>query len=206
MDRILAVMRDAATGAPVHVLDGDEIVLEGVRFLGATLWRDFALAIETLQGLQSNVELARRLVENGLSDFRRIRVPVPNALPGSAEERDGKIFQAEDAQRIHHEQHRWLKQRLEAPFDGKSVVVTHHAPHRGSLAPWHASDWISAGFVSELPDEFFPAPALWVHGCSHNSSDYQVRNCRVLCNPRGYMKLSGVSENSQFNPRLVVQA
>ena len=204
MDRTLAAMREAAAGTHVHILDVDELVLEGVRFLGATLWTDFALAVETPQGLQSNVELAGRLVENALNDFRLIRVPNPKALPGTWEERDGKVFRAQDARRIHHEQRRWLKQRLDTPFDGKTVVLTHHAPHRGSLAPWYAPDWISAGFVSELPDGFFAVPVLWVHGHSHTSFDYQVGNCRVLCNPRGYMRTSGVAENVQFNPRLVV--
>ena len=204
MDRILAAMRDAAAGTHVHVLDADELMLQGVRFLGATLWTDLALAIETPQGLQTNVELAARLVENGMSDFRLIRVPNPKALPGTWEERDGKVFRAQDARGIHLRQRQWLKQRLETPFDGKTVVVTHHAPHRGSLAPWYASDWISAGFVSELPEEFFDVPSLWVHGHSHTSFDYRARNCRVLCNPRGYMKMGGVAENSDFNPRLVV--
>jgi Icc-related predicted phosphoesterase len=204
MDRTLAAMRKAAAGTHVHVLDGDELVLDGVRFLGATLWTDFALAIETPHGPQTNVNLAARLAENALNDFRLIRVPNPNALPGTWEARDGKVFRAQDARRIHHEQRRWLKQRLETPFDGKTVVVTHHAPHRGSLAPWYAADWVSAGFASELPDEFFAIPLLWVHGHTHNSFDYQVGSCRVLCNPRGYMKLSGVSENTQFNPRLIV--
>ncbi|MBS0455368.1 MAG: metallophosphoesterase [Proteobacteria bacterium] len=204
MDRTLAAMRKAAAGTHVHVLDADELVLEDVRFLGATLWTDFALAIETPQGLQSNVELAGRLVENALNDFRLIRVPNRSALPGTWQERAGRIFRAADAWRIHLEQRRWLKQRLESPFDGKTVVLTHHAPHRGSLAPWYAPDWVSAGFVSELHDEFFAVPVLWVHGHTHTSFDYQVGNCRVLSNPRGYMRVSGAGENDQFNPRLVV--
>jgi predicted phosphodiesterase len=204
MDRTLADMRETAAGTRLHVLDGDELVLEGVRFLGTTLWTDFALAIETPRGLASNVELAERLVETALPDFRLIRVPNPSALPGTWQERDGKVFRAHDARRIHHEQRRWLKERLDAPFNGKTVVVTHHAPHRGSLAPWYASDWISAGFVSELPDDFFAVPELWVHGHSHTSFDYEVGRCRVLCNPRGYINASGATENTQFNPRLVI--
>lgn len=47
LDTTLAEARRAADGSNVHVLDGDELVIDGVRFLGATLWTDFALAIET---------------------------------------------------------------------------------------------------------------------------------------------------------------
>ena len=46
------------------------------------------------------------------------------------------------------------------PFTGPTVVVTHHAPRRGSLAQRYADDWASGAFVSELPDAFFDVPAL----------------------------------------------
>jgi hypothetical protein len=40
------------------------------------------------------------------------------------------------------------------------VVVTHHSPHRGSLAARFATDWVSGAFVSELPLDFFEIPVL----------------------------------------------
>ena len=42
-------------------------------------------------------------------------------------------------------------------------------------------------------------PALWVHGHTHDSCDYQVGVTRVVCNPRGYE-----DENKRFDPELVV--
>ena len=38
-----ALKAEAATSANVQVLQGDEIVLGDIRFLGTTLWTDFAL-------------------------------------------------------------------------------------------------------------------------------------------------------------------
>ena len=84
------------------------------------------------------------------------------------------------------------------------MVVTHHAPHRGSLSARYADDWVSGAFVNELPDQFFGVPVLWVHGHTHQSFDYRVRACQVVCNPRGYMNWSGRIENQAFEPGLIV--
>src|SRR5687767_8581751 len=36
-------LRQLCHGTPIHVLDDDAVVLDGVRFLGSTLWTDFRL-------------------------------------------------------------------------------------------------------------------------------------------------------------------
>jgi len=46
--------------------------------------------------------------------------------------------------------------------------------------------------------------ALWIHGHTHDSFDYLVRDTRVVCNPRGYVK-HDIQENASFDPALVVQ-
>ena len=43
IDDALAELKRLCAGTPVHVLDDKEIVLDGVRFLGTTLWTDFEL-------------------------------------------------------------------------------------------------------------------------------------------------------------------
>ena len=53
MSSILMAMRQASVGTNFHALDCGEVVLEGVRFLGCTLWTDFALRIDTPDGLHS---------------------------------------------------------------------------------------------------------------------------------------------------------
>ena len=90
------------------------------------------------------------------------------------------------------------------PFDGKTVVVTHHAPRRESVAARYAADVVSAGSASDLPDAFFDVPVLWIHGHVHNSFDYVVGNCRVITNPRGYVRDTGMPENYWFGPDLVI--
>jgi len=60
-------------------------------------------------------------------------------------------------------------------------------------------------FYSELPQSYFETAALWVHGHTHSSSDYQHHRTRVVANPRGYMRRDGSDENAAFKPDLVIR-
>ena len=51
METELRLMRQYCEGTNVQVLDGDEVVIGGVRFLGCTLWTDFRLRINVVSDL-----------------------------------------------------------------------------------------------------------------------------------------------------------
>jgi Icc-related predicted phosphoesterase len=90
---------------------------------------------------------------------------------------------------------------LAEPFTGPTVVVSHHAPHPGSLHPRYANDLISAAYVSDLTAVIATGkPALWVHGHVHAAFDYRVGATHVICNAHGYG-----AENPNFDPALVVE-
>lgn len=201
------LMRTAAGSRDIHFLDGDAVVIDGVRFLGCTLWTDFKLGI-AMPGLPDEPEilvsdLKRGMRESGryVADYSSIRIEHNRWTGVLGQDR----LHPMDTLRIHRRQRRWLLEQLAMPFAGPTVVVTHHAPHRNSLAPKFATEWLSTAFVSELPSEFFEAPVLWIHGHTHTSFDYRVGNCRVVCNPRGYMNWHGDFENPAFDPGLVVE-
>ena len=83
------------------------------------------------------------------------------------------------------------------------VVVTHHLPsYRSVHERFHGSE-LNRFFVFAL-DELVQErrPALWVHGHTHFSCDYELGATRVLCNPHGYMDYGG---NTEFKPGLVVE-
>jgi hypothetical protein len=65
---------------------------------------------------------------------------------------------------MHHVDRDWLRRELEAGHAGPSVVVTHHAPHRRSVAKRYRSDWVTPAFVSDLPETFFAGDSIWVEG------------------------------------------
>ena len=204
----LVHMREAAAGTNVHLLDGDDVVIDGVRFLGCTLWTDFALPIQTRAPVQfaTNVKKAMTMVSYSLNDYQLITLPGDAAAepqPPAQANRE-RLMTVHDTLAIHMHQRSWLESKLAEPFDGPTVVVTHHAPRRESVAARYAADVVSAGFAPDLPDAFFDVPCLWIHGHVHTSFDYVVGNCRVIANPRGYVRETGGPENYWFGPDLVV--
>jgi predicted phosphodiesterase len=185
-------MRLAAVRAGVFYLDDDEIEIQGVRFLGATLWTDFKLF-----GAGEAYGRALREARRYMNDFTAIRAaPLPE-------------FRPEDSVRLHERSRAWLRGRLEAPYEGKTVVVTHHAPSIASIAPRFKDDLVSAAFASDLTGLVGLAD-LWVHGHTHAFCDYELDGCRVVCNPRGYVQRDGfdrrvAAEKTGFVPDLVVE-
>lgn len=203
----LREMALTARSCNVHLLAPGEAVIAGVRFLGCTLWTDFELPIQTKTGLLVDSERAMKAAKVHLNDYSSIRwieAKEFSDAPAAAKSKKRRLA-PEDTRALHQSDRAWLAQKLADPFDGPTVVVTHHAPHRSSLAPCYQSDWLSASFVSDLPSFFFDVPSLWIHGHVHASLDYEAGNCRVVCNPRGYLRHGRDQENKQFNPELVVE-
>lgn len=202
-ERAVLQMRAAARGTPVHFLDRGELVCGSVRILGCTLWTGFDLRITQPNGELPRDPLAcRRAAELDMPDYAFIHV-ADAVKPGSLREKTERLIRSPDVIVRHQLDAAWLLEKLEEPFAGKTVVVTHHAPHRGSLCARYAHDWLSGAFVNDLPERYFKVPALWVHGHTHQSFDYFVGNCRILCNPRGYIGYRA-GGNPRFKHRLIV--
>lgn len=165
---LLADMRDNAQ-SNIHVLNDSAIEIAGVRFLGSTLWTDFELlgAADKFIAIQH----ARK----NMADFSLIK-------------NNGNTFTPEDSIAIHNKSRDWLNFMLGEFFDGKTVVVTHHAPSGGSVHPRYANNLLNPAFGSNLEhlmDE--SRVSLWLHGHMHDAFDYDVFGTRVVCNPRGYI-------------------
>jgi hypothetical protein len=79
----------------------------------------------------------------------------------------------------------WLEGELRREFIGKTVVISHHAPHRLSVHRKYVGHPLTPAFASDLADLMHRAD-LWIHGHAHDSFDYQVGRCRVVSNPAGY--------------------
>lgn len=178
----------AARGTRVHVLDDREVIIEGVRFVGSTLWTDFAL-----DGDRARAMAAAHL---GMTDFRLVRI----------DDRVGdgpRPFTPADAAALHGAARRFLEQALARPHPGPTVVVTHHLPSSRSIAARWKGYILNGAFASNL-DELLERhrPALWIHGHTHDSLDYRIGPTRVVCNPRGYLPRE---PNLGFDPGLVVE-
>ncbi len=200
----LQQMRSAARNSNVHLLSRDVVTIDGVRFIGCTLWTDFQLAVVQPDGSETtNVERALNTASLGLNDFRCIELQA--TMQSQSRERQlRRLLRAEDTLAMHWVDRDWLRRALAEPFAGPTIVVTHHAPSMGSVDSKYASDWLTPSFVSNLPDSFFEEPTLWIHGHTHTQFDYQRNNCRIVSNPRGYPIRDGSFENLAFNAHLVV--
>lgn len=168
----------------VYLLDNDEVEIDGVRFLGSTLWTDFALFGE------AEVFFAQKYAGDNMNDFSVIKSGVAQFLPVAATE-------------IHKRSRAWLERMLADRDDGPTVVVTHHAPSAMSISERFKADPLSPAFASRLEpiiEEF--APALWIHGHTHDAFDYEIYDTRVVCNPRGYPE---EAERYGFDPSLIVE-
>lgn len=183
----LAELRRLCAGTGIRVLDNDEVVLGGVRFLGTTLWTDFRLFGEGEQRAA-----AMREAQRFMRDFSVIRLGGAPLTPAAS----AALFAQHAA---------WLAGKLAQPHAGPTVVITHHAPSRDSIHPRFADSLLNACFVSDAQELAGADRAcLWIHGHTHDSFDYELKGTRVLCNPRGYAK-DGVNENPAFDPDLVVE-
>ena len=186
----VAELKRLCAGTNVRVLDNDEIIVQGLRFLGTTLWTDFMLFGEGEKRVAATQEALRFM-----RDFSRIRV-------GAGLE---ALFTPADSAALFKMHTSWLEAKLAEPFSGPTVVITHHAPSSKSIHPRFADSLLNACFVSDaehLIDQRYAR--LWIHGHTHDSFDYFVNGTRVVCNPRGYAK-DGVNGNPTFDANFMVE-
>lgn len=177
IDRTLRKMRDVAD-SNVYVLENQVWILKQTRFLCATAWTDFSST--------GNVVAATQAAWDWMNDFRVIRI-----------EENYRRLRPADLVSRNHASFDWLTKELDKPFEGKTVVVTHHAPvsevvgdkHSGHLSAAYANSWHA---LLEKAD-------LWVFGHTHRSIDVTFGRCRVVSNPRGYP-----NERTGFDPGFVI--
>lgn len=189
IEEIRVKTRKLTQNTNIHLLDDDELILDGVRFLGGTLWTDF-----NLFG-QARSPFAVLDAQAGLSDFKVIQIDHPT-----------RRFRPEDSQDLHQKTVTFLAEKLTEPFSGKTVVVTHHAPSLRSIESKYLNDRLTPCFASNLEGLFGEAVNLWIHGHVHHCNDYERYGTRVVSNPGGYQhsKEEG-SENNNFDPTFIVE-
>jgi Icc-related predicted phosphoesterase len=179
----LALARSQAPS--FNLLEDDTVVLNGVRFVGATLWTDYRIFGHT------NIGAVMSACAAGMNDHRRIGWQKQSWLR----------FRPQEAALLHHRSQTYIGSVLATGFDGPTAVVSHHAVHWDSVLPKYRNDPVTAAFVSDMTATIVAyQPALWVHGHVHNSCDYKVGDTRIVCNPHGYG-----DENPRFDGSLVVE-
>ena len=177
-------------------LERETLVMQGVRFVGTTLWSDF----DALADHEGCTDLGRRLKLRDKA-FRAANF----YLRKTGGTRHGEPFLAEPLREQALACQEWLAAALQQPFDGSTVAVTHFAPSLKSADPRYGLVPGTAGFCNAL-DHLLPHAQLWLHGHLHAPSDYLAQGqrgdgsawqCRVVANPLGYARKG---EQATFRP------
>lgn len=152
----------------------ETVDIGGVRFIFGSMWADGGPTL-------ADAATTGRY----LNDFRLIKRDDPlGSYP--------RNFTVSDMVAIYRKQKADIEAALRQPFVGKTVVVTHHLPSRHLVSerfwPGDGSDGANGGFVGYCDDLLAAdhAPALWMHGHTHDSIDTRLWNTRIACNPAGY--------------------
>jgi hypothetical protein len=157
----------------LHFLDGDYAIIDNVRFVGGTLWTDFNDADEATMAI----------VRYSMNDYRKIyareigykKVPISPHF----------IYARNQFYRGEFE--KWLS----TPFDGKTVVVSHHLPDVSFVNGYTDGDLVYA-YGNTNMDRILNLPIdLWIHGHVHIRQEYvlpsKLKGIPVVANPRGYI-------------------
>ena len=159
----------------VHLLENSVVKIKDWNFIGATLWTDF----------RNENALEMMEAKNYMSDYKVIRIG-PNY----------RKLNPDDTLGFHKKSKQFLMDTLPMFKDQKVWILTHHAPSYQSVHPKYRTAGIANGaYYSDFDELIFDNPQIkyWSHGHMHDSFDYMVGGCRILCNPRGYFP-------SEINP------
>ncbi|MDG3439565.1 metallophosphoesterase [Nitrospirillum amazonense] len=189
MDRL----RTRLASQGVSLLERDEAIVHGVRFLGCTLWTDvrlFAGADDRLVRADAAM-LVGDAYSPHMRDYRQIRVA------GGGYRRLRPL----DTATLHCQSVEWLEGRLAAPHNGPTVVVTHHAPSARCLPAWAQQDRWSCAYASHLDwlvERY--QPHAWCYGHIHDPPpNLAIGRTPLWANPRGHGD-SIHDHNPSFDP------
>lgn len=151
----------------VFFLDNKSIVLNGIKFIGTTLWTD----------IDKGNPLSKLVVGKNMNDYYAIHIGNRNITP-------------DDTIKMFHENVKFLTSELESS-DGKTVVITHHAPSFMSIHEQYRNNELNGAYASDLSDLILKySPDIMIHGHMHNGFDYMLGDTRIVCNPKGYPRSS----------------
>lgn len=160
-----------------YYLNPDAVVIDGVKFIGATLWTNFA-----------DNPFSQSAAKRGINDFRMIR-----------------DFDVNRCAKTYYEHLDFIKQAYEERGPNKVVVVTHFLPARECIAPrFRGPDLINDYFANDLGEYIATmSDTTWLFGHTHDATDIVLGDTRVVANPHGYY--TAMNDGIGFDPFKVIE-
>ena len=161
----------------VHLLEKESLVLDGVLFLGATLWTDMnkqdPTTLYQMQGM--------------MNDYRQITML--NEEKQAYHRLQPEYTVQEHLKTVDYFQQQLAENKMREGGALPVVVVTHHSPSKLSTHPRYKHEIVMNGAYSSDLSELIsdhPEIKVWTHGHTHETFDYVLGTTRIICNPRGY--------------------
>lgn len=172
----------AALSGLATVMNNESVEIDGVKFIGTTLWTD--------ANKQNPMSIAQ--LHNYMNDYRHIQIfrsgVYRKLIPNDVICEHLAALQFIDQETRDHD---------------NCVVLTHHAPTFISIADEYKHEvHLNGGYASDLFDFIYDRPQikLWTHGHIHTHKLYEVNETTVACNPGGYP-----DQKTGYNPEFVFE-
>jgi hypothetical protein len=174
----------------VYFLDNTAVEVEGVRYVGTTLWSHVPKASETV-------------VTRGINDYTRIQRAIYDPT-GSG--RTHAPVTVNYTNVLHEAAVHFLKQEMATDSALPMVVLSHHAPSMRSVAGEFEGSPLNSAFATDLEGMMKAPPVVaWLHGHTHRAVRYTLHpreghEVLVASNPMGYPG----EPNTGYDPDFVV--
>lgn len=170
----------------VELLDRTKIEIDGVLFVGATLWTDMGKD-DALTKLHAEQYM--------MADFNQIN----KGEEFSEHYISRKIkFRSNDWVSINRTEFQYIKAITELNKDKKVVIVVHHAPTFLSVHERFKNSGLANNYFASDYSEFIldnPHIKYICHGHMHSPVNVHIGETKIIANPYGYP-----GENQDFDP------
>jgi predicted phosphodiesterase len=165
----------------LYILENESIVLDDVRYIGATLWTNYF----------NKNPIYMNIAQMSMPEFELVK------------NNNGDKLIADDIYDLHASTISYFSIELSQVSVEKTVIISHHMPLRQSVDSKFANHPLNCAFYSDLSSLFQKYDFnYWIHGHTHTSADYMFQAKRVICNPRGY----GIkAQNRSFQENFIIE-
>jgi predicted phosphodiesterase len=163
--------------ANVYYLNPGQVEIDGVLFVGGTLWTNFA-----------DSPFSQSHAKRNINDFKII-----------------KNFDINKCIQTYYQHLDFIKQSYESRNNRKVVVVTHFLPARECIAPrWQGPDLLNDYFANNLGEYIANmSDTTWLFGHTHDATSIELGTTRVIANPHGYY--GAINDGAGFDPFKVIE-
>ena len=150
----------ASSFSNIHILEKETFDLDGIRFMGTTLWTDY--------------DKGRDITAASIS------MPCFTHIY-----KDKSLISAYDVIEEHSKCVSFIDSSISKNM--KNIVITHHVPTFSFISDKYIGSPLNGAFCSELSTLILDkSPDLWICGHTHDCFTGQIGKCMLYCNPWGY--------------------